>query len=191
MAQNQIQDGSGSNVLASVNASNQLLARAAIVPLIHEASLLGNAYSWTAVTADIDAGDTALLVANRNESKWLVISSCYVRVDVESQVKIHVPGVATWAGTAVVGVNLNRAIPYTAQAVAYADESGATFAAANVIETVYCPNAVNAQVTTSIGQYVDFKDSVILGYDDAIAADVITEPAAFECTFVGYFIDKP
>jgi hypothetical protein len=190
MEQIQIQGASGA-YLANVNKDNELIVRAACVPLIHQASLLGNAYSWTAVSADIDAGDTGLLVVNRSSEKWLVISRAYFRVDVESQVKIHCPAAATWAGTSVVGNNLNRKFSNNAPALAYADETGNVFAAANVIETIYCPNSVNSQVTTSIGVPVDFKDSIILGFNQSIAADIITEPGAFEATFVGYFIDEP
>lgn len=187
MAQDNILGGNGN--LANVNSRKQLLTRTIAVPPIHEASLLGNAFSWTAVTANIDTGDTALLVVNNSATKWLVISKAYVRVDVASQVKFHVPAAATWAGTAVVGVNLNRASAVVADASAYADESGAAFAAANTVLTVYCPVATNAQVTTSFGLQIDFGDAIILAQNDALAADVIAEPAAFECTFIGYFVD--
>ena len=191
MDQNQIIDGSGNGYLAGVNTDNKLITKSTIVPAIHEATLLGDAYSWTAVNANIDAGDTALCVVNQSNTRWLVISHAYVRVDVETQVKFHVPAVAVWDGTTVLGVNLNRNFAHTAPAVAYADETVNAFVAANVIETVYCANAVNSQVTTSLGVKVDFNDALILGYDDALAVDVITEPGAFECTIVGYFIDSP
>lgn len=189
MEQLQIIDGAGGGYIAGVNIKNQLLARAINISAIHEASLLGNAYSWTSVTADIDAGDTALCVVNRSDTKLLVISRAYVWSDVASQIKIHVPAAATWAGTAVTGVNLNRARALEAPALAYADETGNAFVAANVIETVYNALAVNGQVTTALGVQIDFKDAVILGYNDAIAADVIAEIGAFEVTFIGYFID--
>lgn len=189
MEQSQIMGGGGN--LANVNLVNQLLTRAIAVPLIHEASLLGNAYSWTAISADIVAGETALLVVNTSDSKRLVISRASFRSDVESQVKIHLPASGTWAGTVVVGNNLNRYFANAAPAEGYADETGNAFVAANVIETIYCANSVNGQVTTSLQQHVDFKDAVILAAQDAIALDVIAEGAAFEATLVGYFIDAP
>ena len=188
MAQDQILSGGGTN-LANVNSKNQLLTRAIAVSPIHEASLLGDAYSWTAVSADIVAGETGLLVSNVHSSRLLVISRAYVWTDTAAQIKIHVPAAATYDGTVVVGVNLNRNYANNSSTVAYADETGSTFAAANVIETVYSPLAVNGQVTTSFGVAIDFKDALILGENDAIAADLITENAAFEVTFVGYFID--
>lgn len=190
MGQQQILGGGGN--VANVNLRNQLLTRTVAVPLIHEASLLGNAYSWTAVTANIDINDTGLLVVNNSDTKWLVITRAYVRVDVAGAVKIHRPASGvTWAGTTVVGVNLNGYFANSAPASAFADESANVFAAGNVIETVYSPNATNAQVTTSFGVAIDFHDAVILAQDDAIAADLVSETGAFECTFVGYFIDSP
>ena len=189
MAQNQLLGGNGN--IANVNDRKQLLTRAIAVPPIHEASLLGNAYSWTAVTADINAGDTGLLVSNTSDSRWLVISRAYLWTDTAAQIKVHCPAAATYTGTAVVGNNLNRNFANNAPAVAWADESANAFVAGNVIETVYSPLAVNAQVTTAFAVPIDFKDAVILGTNDAIAADLITESAVFEITFVGYFIDSP
>ena len=192
MAENQIKDGSGESYLAGVNVRNQLLTRSVAITPIAEASLRGEAFSWTAVSANIDAGDTALVVTNKSDSKWLVMSRAYVRVDVATQVKFHLPAVFTpTPGTVVVGVNLNTNFANTALADAYSDDDGVAFVAANTILTVYLPNAVNAQVTTSIGQHVDFKDAVILGYNESLAADIVTEPGALECTFVGYFINAP
>ena len=122
MAETKIQ-GANTSVIADVNTKQQLLTRAIAVSQIHEASLLGKAFVWTAITADIDAGDTALLVANKSASENLVIEAILVRCDVEGQAKIHCPAVATWAGTTVVGMNLNRNFANNANAVAYADES--------------------------------------------------------------------
>lgn len=190
MAENQIKDGSGDSYLAGVNDRNQLLTRSIGVTPIAEASLRGEAFSWTAVSANIDVGDTALVLTNKTDTKWLIISSAYVRVDVATQVKFHLPAAFTpTPGTEVIGVNLNTNYAGTALAQAYCDDDGVAFAAANTILTLYLPNAVNAQVTTSIGQHVDFKDAVILGYNESIAVDIITEPGAFECTFTGYFIE--
>jgi len=192
MDENQIKDGSGESFLAGVNQRNQLLTRSVAIAPIAEASLRGEAFSWTAVSADIDAGDTALVVTNKSDTKWLVISSAYIRVDVETQVKFHLPAVFTATpGTEVVGVNLNTNFANTALAKAYCDDDGVAFVAANTILTLYLPNAVNAQVTTSISQLVDFKDAVILSYNESLAVDIVTEPGALECTFTGYYIEPP
>ncbi|MCK5601953.1 hypothetical protein KAR91_08795 [Candidatus Pacearchaeota archaeon] len=190
MGQTQIQGASNTSIIAEVNSKQQLLTRAIAVSQIHEASLLGKAFSWTAVTADIDAGDTALLVANRDSANDLVICRASFRSDVASQIKIHCPAVATWAGTVVTGNNLNRNFANNALADARADETGNAFVASQVIETLYQGLGVNGQVTTGYQMSVDFKDSIILGYDDAVAADIIAEGGAFEATFVGYYISN-
>ena len=189
MEQMQLVSGGGSS-MASVNTRNQILTRSIMIPAIHEASLLGKAYSWTAISADIVAGETALLVSNTSNLENLVISRAYLWADTACQIKVHCPAAAVFTGTEVVGNNLNRNFANNAPAVAFADETANAFVAGNVIETVYSYLAVNAQVTTSVGIPIDFKDAVILGENNAIAVDTITENAAFEVTIVGYFIPK-
>jgi hypothetical protein len=191
MAIDQILDGRGNGYLAGVNSKYQALIRSITVPLIAEASLLGDAYSWTAVSANLAANETALCVVNDSTTKWLVISKAYVWSDVATQIKFHLPAAATWSGTAVVGKNLNTNFADSAPASGYADETGTTFAAANTIETVYAPLSTNGESTTSLGVWVDFKDAVILGRNEALAADIVADSGAFECCFFGYFIEAP
>jgi hypothetical protein len=182
-----IQDGKTGKA-AAVNSDNALMADAVVSSAMCEASLKGDAYSWTAVTTDINTGDTALCVVNQSKSRKLVIQSLYVYADVPSLLKVHVPAACTWAGTAVVGVNLNREkASVLADAVAYADETGTTFADANVILTI----ATNETATDQFGVWIENLNggALILGYDDAIAVDIIGESAAFNCTIVGYYID--
>lgn len=189
MDQIQIASGGGGD-MAGVNNRNQILTRSIIVPAIHEASLLGKAYSWTAVNADINAGDTALLVANLSDAENLVISRMYLWTDTAAQIKIHVPAYAVFDGTVVVGNNLNRNYANNAPALAHADDAQNAFVAGNVIETVYSHVSVNGQVTTAVGVPIDFMDALILGQNDVVAVDLITETGAFEVTIVGYFIPK-
>lgn len=186
-----ILDGLGDGNLAGVNSDKQLLTRSIIIPALTEASLLGNAYSWTSITTNLGPGGTGLCLVNDSSSKWLVVSSAYVWSDVASQVKLHLPAAATWSGTDVVGVNLNTNYASSSPASGYANETGNTFVDANTITTVYSPVLTNGQITTNLGVHIDFKDSVILGNNEALAADWITDSGAFECTFVGYFIDVP
>lgn len=148
------------------------------------------AYAWNAVSANIDAGDTAILVCNDSTSKHLHIVKAYIRTDVAAQVDWHVPAYGTWAGTAITGVPLNRqrSASSTAPATAKADETGNT--QGSIILTTYQHVAVNAQTTCSVAQWVDFGGLVVLGYHQSIAADLIDEPGAFECTIWGYFEDN-
>lgn len=180
----------GEGNLASVNSRGQVLSRSVMQSAIGEASLLGDAYAWTAVSADINAGDTALLVANTSDSRNLVIARAYLWTDTAAQIKVHLPAQVTWTGTGVIGKNLNTNFAAAAAAIAYADETANAFVAANTIETVYSPVAVNAQVTTAFAAPIDFKDAVVLGTNGAIAVDLITETGLFEVTIVGYYVDR-
>lgn len=180
----QIQSGSGNAKFAGVtDTTNQLLVRAEAISDIGTAARNAEAYSWTAVTADVNAGDTALLVANTSATRRLVITDIWAFSDVPTQLKIHVPAEATLAGTAVVGVPLNRTNTAAAPATAKADETGNTFAAANTILTL----KTNELTTDQFGVHADLKGAVVLGENDSIAVDLIAETAAFECTIWGYY----
>ena len=73
--------------------------------------------------------------------------------------------------------------PYLASA--FANESANAFAAANVILTL----KNNEVGTDQFAVQFDFSGSVILGYHNAIAIDVIADAANYECTIFGYFED--
>lgn len=177
-----IKDGV-SGKAAEVNDRNQLAVAAVGMSKLAEAALRGDAYSWTAVSANIDAGDTGLLVCNDSRDKKLHITKIYMYADVSTQFKIHCPAYPSLSGTAVVGNNLNRSMNNVAPASAYADETGNTFAAANTVLTVNS----NEVGTDEFGVWADFEGALILGYHDSVAVDIIAEPGAFECTVFGYF----
>lgn len=184
-------DGTGNGYTAKVNSDNQLYTRSVLVSALHDASLRGDAYAWNAVSANIDTTDCMLLVSNDSSLKWLVIEHAYVRGDIAGQIDFKITSTVglTLAGTAVVGVNLNRTSNNIADATAFSDETQS--AATTVFFTYYQHLAVNAQGTTSPLARIDFHGAVILGEDTAIGMDTILEPAAgFEATFIGYFIDK-
>jgi hypothetical protein len=159
----------------------------------------GDAYTWTAVSADINTGDTGLYLVNDSTTEKLFITKIYVWADVAVQFKIHCPAYATPAGGSLVtGVNLNRTSGNVASATARADETASTFAAANVITTVrntYYSRG-NGDDLVDIpaagqGQWIDYEGGLILGLHDSVAIDIIGESAAFECTIVGYYHNQP
>lgn len=173
---------------AEVNKYNQLSQRSVGISAFHEATLLGNAYSWHAETAVLAAGDTALAVGNESKTKLLVIAKCYVACDLDTQVDFHFPAYPTWAGTAVTGVNLNRSSNKVADATAYADETGNT--QGSIFLTGFQHEATAAQATTAVPEWYNFEDAIILGEHDVFAVDVIENTTArFECTIYGYYID--
>jgi hypothetical protein len=187
-----ILDGSGNGYRAKVNSSNQLHTRSVNISPLHDAALRGDAYAWNAVSANIDTTDCMLLVSNDSATRYLIIDHAYVRGDIAGQIDIKLAECAglTLAGTAVVGVNLNRTSANIADATAFADETASP--AATVIMTVYQHLVVNAQGTTSPMTRIDFDGGILLGEDKAFGMDTILEPAAgFEATAIGYFIDIP
>lgn len=182
----QIDDGTGTGRKAKVNLDNYLhVSAVGESRLSHNSDKHSNSYSWTAVSADIDAGDTGLLIANDSTTQNLHITKVYMWADVATQFKIHCPAYAAPAGTAVVANNLNRTSPKAAPATAKADETGNTFAAGNVVLTV----RNNEVGTDQFGVDWDFEGALILGYHQCVAVDIIAESAAFEVTIFGYFED--
>jgi hypothetical protein len=176
----------GNTYTAEVNKDSQLLTRAVAITALHNASLKGDAYSWKAVNANIDATDTALLIRNDSVTRYLVVEKLYVWSDVASAIHVHMTNKATFTatGTAVVGVNLNTASNNVAPATAIADETANT--QGNIILTL----ETNETTTDIFGITYDFNGSVILGQNGCIAVDLVAEPAAFECTIIGYFLDR-
>jgi len=169
-----LQDGTGNGTMAQVNSSNQLLTQSVGVSPMYDAMLNGDAFSWTAVTTDLAAGETALLVVNNSQTRKLVIRDLYVYSDVPTLIKIHVPAAATWAGTAVVGVNLNREKAGTlADAVAYRAETDTTFADANVVLTVTTNELASDQFGVLVSPLCD--GALRLGYDDAVACFAVCQ----------------
>lgn len=181
-----IQDGTGGGYSAKVTQDMRLLTHAVSISPIQEASLKGDAFSWNAINANIDTGDTALLVRNDSTTQYLVIDRIYVWTDVSSDIDIHLTDGAAFTptGTAVTGVCLNRSKPKTAQATAKADETANT--QGNIILTLQC----NETATDIFAIDYDLKGALILDQNDCVAVDIVDEPGAFECTIWGYYIDK-
>lgn len=180
-----LEDGKGTGSLAQVTTDFKLQTRATTVSAWHEACLNGDAYAWNAVSADIDTGDTALLVRNDSDTRYLVIEKLYVWCDVAAQFDVHLVPTSTFtaAGTTVTGVNLLAGSGKVADATAMADETGNT--QGSIIITLH----TNELATDIFGIDYDFKGGVILAKNSCVAVDIIGESAAFEATFFGYFLD--
>ena len=184
----QLEDGTGRGFKAGVDSENRLYTLSTInSPLHHISEHDGLAFGWTAVSADIGGGDTGLLITNTDPERVMHVDSLYVWSDVPTQFKIHFPAYATnFTGTVVTGLNLNRTSSKTALAVAYADETINTFAAANTVLTL----KTNELATDQFGIIMRNINGIILGYHDSVAVDVIADSAAFECTIWAYYITQ-
>lgn len=181
-----IEDGAGRGYQAEVSSGLQLQTRALSVSPLHAASLNGDAYAWNAVSADIDAADTALLVRNDSDTRYLVIEKVYVYADIATTVDIHVIPNSTFtiAGTTVTGVNLNTGSGKVADATARADETG------NTQGSIICTLATPELTTHQEGQWFEPEGGVILSKNSCLGVDIVGDSAAFECTIIGYFLDR-
>jgi hypothetical protein len=182
-----LDDGRGSGGTAEINKRNELSVTT--VSEIHKAALNGDAYAWNAISANIDATDCMLMVRNLSPTRLLVINRIYAWVDVATAIDVHISTNATafsagGVGAAVVGVNLNTSSNKVADAGGYSDDAGVT--QGTIITTLH----TNELATDVFG--IDFRtnDEIVLGTNGCIGVDDITEPAAFECTIIGYFIDS-
>jgi len=130
-----------------------------------------------------------LLVANKSDTRLLVINCVYFRADADAQVDFKLSDTTgiTLTGTAVTAVNLNRSSVNKPDAVAYADETGQ--GAATLILTWFQNESIDGQTTTTPMYKVDCKDAIILGKNDAIGLDNVPGATVFECTIIGYYID--
>lgn len=175
----------GNTYTAEVNSDSQLKTYSVTLSALAAASMKGKAFAWNAVSADIDATDTALAVRNDSTTEYLVIDKLYVYSDAATAVDVHlITASYTAAGTAVTGVCLNKAKSTVAAATAYADETGNT--QGSIIVTLHTP-----ELTTSAESVeYNFDGSVILGQGQAIGVDLVAESTAFECTIIGHYIDK-
>jgi hypothetical protein len=152
---------------------------------IQKATLRGDAYAWNSVSADIHATDVLLSVRNLSNERLLVINRIYAWVDVPTALDIHITTSATAfaTGTAVTGVNLNTSSAKVADAEGYTDDDGVS--QGTIIVTLHT-NEATADIYP-----IDFptNDSIILGRNGLLSIDCVAELAAFECTFIGYYID--
>lgn len=156
---------------------------------INKAVLRGDAFAWNAISADIGTTDCMLMVRNLSPNRLLVINRIYAWADVAGAYDIHISTNATafsagGSGTAVVGVNLNTSSAKVADAGGYSDDAGVT--QGTIINTLY-----SNELATEVNG-IDFvtNDEIILGTNGCIGVDMIAEAAAFECTIIGYFIDR-
>ncbi len=175
----QIEDGKGNGQQASVS-ENRLDTSARTNPRIaYIARDHGQSYTWSH-SYDYDAADTILLLSNSSTTKDLSIHSIFIGSDTATQFTVHSPAYPTLAGSLVTGVNTNRTSGKAADAEAYGDETGNT--QANVVSTGMIPAGSSAIRPVS--------GTVILGYHDCIAVDLVTAGAMGTVTIAGYYEDN-
>ena len=176
-------------VIAEVNDDKKLETRSVQISALHAASLKGNAFAWNAISSNLATTDCLILVSNTSDSQNLVIAHCYFEGDIVGQMDFKLCDTTglTLAGTAIIGVNLNRTSGKIAPASAWAGETASP--ATTVFYTHY--QTLPYAAVNGIMNKVDFESAIILGKNQAFGIDTILEPAAgYEATVIGYYIDK-
>ena len=138
-------------------------------------------FSWTSVTADIDANDTVILLTNDSTTKHLHIVRAYAYTDVPSAVDFYAPAYAAITGTAITGVCLNRTAITTAPVTCLGDTTGDTLT--NILATLY----TNETTTDQNGVWLNLDGLLILGYHDIFAIALVAEPTVTNSAIFGYF----
>jgi len=176
-----IEDGTGRGHEAAVSAQNELMVDSNS-PLMR-AALLGNAFSWTNVPADIATTETMLIVRNDSSEQDLVIDHIMIHNGnaAVTNYDIHIVTAAyANAGTDVVGVNLHTGFgAAAAKYSATADETGNTQGA--MLTEFWA-------VLADASYHVDVR--CILRQGTALGIDQVTESTRGTAQIVGYFIDK-
>ena len=151
-------------------------------PLAHACRYHAQAFAWTMVSYDFDAGDTILLVRNDSTTLMLYIDYVWAWVKENSVIVLqHPTATFTIDGTAVVGVNMNTASGVLADATAKGDETGNT--QGDIIDVRYDYSTQSPGV-----RFLEHDGIIALGYHDAIGVDVVVDGGnACECTIHGYY----
>jgi hypothetical protein len=180
-----IEDGTGTGYKVRVDDEHRLAVKAHMQTFgSHVSEDEGEYYSWNFVAADLATGETAIMVCNNSSTKKLIVDIMYMWGDAPCQYDIHFPAYATWAGTAITGVNWNKASGKSADSTAIGDETGQA-SQGDILITL----TSNELTGDQFGIMFDVGGKIVLGYHDAVAIDVIGAPALTEATITGYFHD--
>lgn len=173
----QIEDGKGSGQNAGIK-DNRLNVSSRINSRMYYVSRDdGIAFTWSNTTYDYDALDTILLVKNTSSTKKLVIERISVGGSTATEVIIHCPTCTTPTGTSITGTNTNRTSANVAEATAISDET--TNTQSNKITSV--------KINGSNSGFLNVNGAIILGQNDCIAIDFVTDGTACYATIQGYY----
>lgn len=174
-----IEDGKGNGNLAGVTSNNKLRTYTTVeTEASFESETNGECFTWSAMY-DYSAGDTIILIKNINTDKNLLIENISLNCNYATQAIIHSPSnVTSPTGTAITGVNLNRTSGKTSLVTAIQDETSNT--QGDVLFRIH----VEAQ---SNSLFLPINGMVVLGFNDTLAIDYMSEGSACYATIVGYF----
>jgi len=176
----QIESGTGNGYLARVNKHNYLQTASMVeTKAAHFAEDHGKSYTWSHAY-NYDAGDTILLLSNDSNERHLHIHYILIGSDTATQWTLHSPAYPTLAGTTITGVNTNRTSGQSVEAECYGDETGNT--QANVLAQGFI--SANSTILLPV------ESSILLGYHDCIAVDLVTAGTMGAVTISGYYEEQ-
>jgi hypothetical protein len=178
-----IQGGTGNGYSVKVDNENRLHTFTTMQELpAHASEEEGNCYMWTA-TADLAADKCLLYLKNTNTDMNLVIQKIIISPAAACQFEIWVgSNSVTVAGTSVTGVNMNLGSGNVALATATHTETGADLGGGvmTLLGTAWAGAGVNA---------VPLDGTLILGYLDEMAINLITDVGSSSANIMGFYHD--
>jgi hypothetical protein len=142
----------------------------------------GRAFSFASVTYDPDAHDTILGVQNDSKTHLLKIKRIVATSDTASLIQVFCASGVTMDGTAVTGVNLNRASNRTAEATAKCDETGNSEQGSS-----YPAKVLQKQVAANTLVTLDVDGGIVLPYGHMVGVDLTTAATAANVTIWAWF----
>ena len=162
---------------AGVDNEKRILSRAVEFSGLREASVKGMAFRWLSGSYDYGENETVLLVRNDDNEKKLWITRVTCQGNTATKVVVHCPTCSSPTGDDIIGVCLNRQKKSRSNATAIRNETSNS--QGDIIARDYI--AANGSVT------FDFEGSLILGKDDCVAVDFVTDGSACEVTIEGFY----
>ena len=163
---------------ANVNDEGELIVRAINESELEHASILGQAYSWHAPTADIGAGDTMLFIKNLGDTPLILDRMVIIPGNVDTNYNIHLGRLTTPPDAIdVTGINLNPNFADDADVHAVADEDAV--ADGSLVDVIH--------VLTATASFLHPLTGIILTKGVYIQINQESESTAGAVTIIGHF----
>lgn len=175
-----IEDGGGSGKAAKVNQKQRLDVSAASFSEGHLISAVdGQAYVWTSAYS-ASTGNEIIYIKNESKTKKLIIEDIEVGGVLTGLFEIFETA-DTASGTTTTGKNLNLSSGNVADTTAFGN------AAVTGITTAVSDRLGMLRVSANSDSHIDYRDTLILGFGDAICVTYTGSTGLVECQVLGYF----
>lgn len=144
----------------------------------------GRAFAFSNATYDYTAIDTIIGLENNSATQDLKIERIVVTGSTATEFLVHTSSGVTMAGTAIVGVNMNRNSNASADATAIGDETGN-----QQQEDSYTGKLITGRFANNGIVDLPIGGSIILPNDHNIGIDFTTNGTTANCTIWAYFQD--